>query len=144
VPPHAAEHLTGGGRRALAAYLRRVAWAIGLATAALGIVAAAAPSFWLQLVFGASYAAYGDVLRWWALIYVVVALTLPLRAGLRALERTRPIFRSYACAALFTLLAVYPLLTGFELTGAMIGLFGAQLTALVVLLRALRVELANA
>ena len=144
VPLRAADHLTRVGRPALRNYLRRVALAGGIATSLIGIVAALAPGFWLQLFFGESYAAYGHLLYWYAVIYVVMFMGLPLRAGLRALERTRPIFQSYAYAALFTLLTVYPLLTSFELTGAMMGILGVHLILLVVLLRALRVELARA
>lgn len=141
VPPRAAEHLTGKGRPALGAYLRRVALAGGLATALVGVVAALAPSFWLELFFGETYAGYGELLYWYAIIYLVLFMGLPLRAGLRALEQTRPIFWATAVSAVFSAAVAIPLVEALGITGAVGGLLVTNLLLIGVLAGHLRREM---
>ena len=73
-------------------------------------------------------------MRWYALIYLFVALGLPLRAGLRALEYTRPIFWAYVIATLFSVTFAQALVTGLGLAGVMVGLLLSQVLMQVVLL----------
>ncbi len=87
---------------------------------------AAAPGFWLELFFGSEYSQYGYILRWFAVAYVVAFLGLPLRAGLRALEHTRPIFSAYQWTTLFTLISAYPIIKFLGLSGAAVGFLLAQ------------------
>jgi len=141
VPLRAAEHLTRGGKRALVAYLRRVAWLGGGATALVGLVAAIAPEFWLGLFFGESYVAYGHLLYWYAVIYVVIFASLPLRAGLRALERTRPIFLATVLAAVFSVTLAVPLIDTLGVMGAVVGLLIANLLLVAVFAGGLRREM---
>ena len=126
------------------AYLRRVAWLGGGATALVGVVAALAPAFWLEIFFGESYAAYGYLLYWYAGIYVVMFAGLPLRAGLRALERTRPIFLATMVAAVFSVAAAVPLIDGLGVMGAVAGILIGNLLLVGVLAGGLRTELARA
>ena len=143
VPVRAASHYRQDGSAGLTAYLRDVAWVNALATALVAFVAAAAPAFWLALVFGDAYAAYGDLVRWFAVIYLLVSLLLPLRAGLRAVEHTHPIFTAYLATTIFSLAAAYPLVRWLELTGVMAGILLLQGLMLVVLWRAARKSFAR-
>jgi O-antigen/teichoic acid export membrane protein len=52
VPVRAGTYYHKGGSQALVVYLRKVAWAGGLATAAMALLAAAFPEFWLGLFYG--------------------------------------------------------------------------------------------
>ncbi len=138
VPVRAAWHFQNGGGKALRAYLRSVSVFGGLATAAVATIAAVAPAFWLRLVFGGEYSAYGHLLQWYALIYPLMFIGLPLSAGLRAVEHTRPIFAGYLATTIFSLVAAYPLVRWLELTGVMAGMLLLQAMMLVVLWRAAR------
>ena len=123
VPVRAAEHFHTGGKKALWGYLKRATLFGGITTAVVGAVAAIAPNYWLSLVFGDQYAGYGFLLRWWAIIYLMNYLALPLHSGLRAIEDTRSIFRTYLWTALFSLIAAYPMVEYFGLNGAMSAMF---------------------
>jgi O-antigen/teichoic acid export membrane protein len=89
-------------------------------------VAAAAPDFWLGLAYGDEYVGYGYLVRWYAVLYVVVFFAVPLRAGLRALEETLPILVSNLFAGLVALATFYPLLTNFGIAGAVAGMVVVQ------------------
>jgi len=121
MPVHAARHFHDGGRQRLVPYLWRMGTMAGLATAAIGAVAAAAPGFWLALLFGEQYREFGYLLQWFALTQVAMVIRLPLFAGLRAMEQTRAIFISYCWAALFSVVASYPMVYYLGLTGAAAG-----------------------
>jgi len=126
VPIRAAWHFRNGGNGALLAYLQHVALVGGLGVAAIGAIAAAAPGFWFEVVFRYEYREYGYILRWFAVAYVVTFMGLPLRAGLRAIEHTRPIFSAYQWTTLFTLVTAYPMIALFGLSGAAAGFLMAQ------------------
>jgi O-antigen/teichoic acid export membrane protein len=135
VPPQASKRFFTSGRRALTSYLRGVAWLGGGATLALALLIAAVPTFWLDLVYGGNYVAYADILRWYALCYPIFFLGLPLRAGLRALEETKPVFTSYLLATAFSLATAYPLVGYFGLYGVVLGTLITQLLMQAVLWR---------
>ena len=87
----------------------------------------------LGFVFGDDYSGYGYLLRWYAVIYLGLFLTLPLHAGLRAIEFTRPLFLASLAGTLFTLVSVYPLIYWLGLTGVMGGLLTISVIQTVIL-----------
>ncbi len=121
VPARAAWHFQHGGRAALLGYMKKVGLVFGLVTAAIAVVAAAAPEFWLGLAYGDEYVGYGYLVRWYGVIYLLAFLGVPFRAGLRAIEDTRSIFLSTALASVVGVAVVYPLLAEFEVIGAVAG-----------------------
>ncbi|MCE2509406.1 MAG: polysaccharide biosynthesis C-terminal domain-containing protein [Alphaproteobacteria bacterium] len=141
VPLHAVRRLTEEGPPALGGYLRRIGVAGGLATAGVGAIAALAPGFWLELFFGETYAEHGALVYWYAVIYLVMFIGLPLRAGLRALENTKPIFQATAVSAVFSLAAAMPLIDALGATGAVAGLLVTNLLLIGVLAVHLRREM---
>ncbi|MFQ5958177.1 MAG: lipopolysaccharide biosynthesis protein [Alphaproteobacteria bacterium] len=143
VPSRAAERLHRGGKAALVRYLRTVASLNVLATAVVAFVAAVAPVFWLELLYGAQFAEFGGVLQWYALIYVVMALTLPLRVGLRTLEDTKPIFVANVCSLGFSVLVCYWFVNTFGVFGALYGTFIMYAITQLVLWIGLRAALAR-
>lgn len=132
VPVRAAWHLQIGGPQGLKTYLLRVTIYGELATGAVAAVMFVAPEFWLELVFGEEYQGFGFLLRWYAAIYVLVFLSLPLRAGLRAVENTRTIFWAYLWMTLFSLVSAYPVTEFWGLIGVLLGLFIVQVISLIV------------
>ena len=141
VPVRAAWHLRHGGREALVHYLRKIALVFGLVTAAIGIVAAAAPEFWLGLVFGEEYGGYGFLLQWFAVIYFIVFLGLPLHAGLRALERTRDIYSGYVWMTVFSVVFTYPMVEFLGLNGVVTGITAVNLILITMLFHRLKTRL---
>lgn len=138
MPTSAARYFHHGGWPALNAYLLRVIIYGECVTAAVAIAIAAAPEFWLSWVFGDEYSNYGYVLRWFAAIYVIHYLYIPVRACLRAIERTRAVFLAFLFSAVFSAGAVYPLIKLFDLTGAMVGILIVNLILLTVQFAELR------
>jgi O-antigen/teichoic acid export membrane protein len=127
------------------AYIRSVLFKWGGLTLAFALVMGAAPGFWLRLVYGPEMAQYGYVLRLWALIYVLIYVGAPLRAGLLALEFTAPVFWSYLAMTIFSISLAIPMAKWLRLDGVMIGILGAQvlfqgIVATALLVRARRVE----
>jgi O-antigen/teichoic acid export membrane protein len=133
VPVRAAKHFHEKGKKALSGYLKRVTWYGASATAAIAVIAAATPELWLQLVFGSDYQGYGFMLQFYAVSYVVGFLTLPLRAGLRAIEHSQTIFWSYLLVTLFSVLAAYPLTEHFGIAGVIGGMLSVGFIQLLSL-----------
>jgi len=126
IPIRASKILHASGIKPMVNYLRKVAFWGGALTAIFGIIAASAPDFWLHLIYGAEYNSYGFVLRWYALIYFVSFFSIVLRAGLRTMEHTKPIFLARMFATIFTLVFAIPMINAFGLSGAMIGMLCAD------------------
>jgi O-antigen/teichoic acid export membrane protein len=122
VPIQAARRLAGGGIASLVSYLRFAAMVTGGLAMVISMVIWAAPEFWLRLFYGPGFAGYGYLLVWYSLIFILLTLELPLSAGLRALEATRPDFVAYAAGIAFASAAALPFIKLFGLTGAVLGL----------------------
>lgn len=131
IPVRAAKHYASGGGKAMVPYL----WRIGLfatgCTAVIGLTAAAAPTFWLTLVYGEQYAEYGYLLPLVALAVVLRITRMPILSGLRAMEQTRPVFLSQVVAALFALSAAYFLVDTLGLIGVPLGMSTMAMIQLV-------------
>jgi len=122
VPVRAARVFHEKGKEALCEYLMRVTQFGGGATVIMTSIVAIAPDFWLGLVFGDQYVGYGYLLRWWAVIYLLVFLGLSLMCGLRALEKPRVIFTSYLWTTLFCVFVAYPMTMYLGLNGVLGGI----------------------
>jgi O-antigen/teichoic acid export membrane protein len=145
IPAEAARRLHEGGVRRMMAYVRSALFKWGGLTLAFAIVMGSAPGFWLHLVYGPQMAQYGYVLRLYALLYVLIYVGSPLRAGLLALEFTAPVFWSYLAMTVFSISLAIPMAKWLQLNGVMIGLLGTQvifqgIVATALVLRARRVE----
>ena len=127
----AARHFHIGGKEPLCHYLKRVALFGGGAAVAISTVLAIAPDLWLRLVFGTEYQGYGYLVQGYAAIYVLIFLSLPISAGLKAIEEARTIFLSQKWAGIFSVFAAYPMAKHFGLAGVVGGL------ATVILIRVL-------
>ena len=116
-----------GGVDALLRYMQTVVRQWGGLTLAFVLSIAAAPEFWLHLAYGGKYASYGQVLRLYALLYLVIFLSGPLRAGLQALEYTAPIFWSYPFLIAFSVMLAGPFARQLGLRGSLFGMIAVNL-----------------
>ena len=133
VPIRSANYFQNGGKKKLIHYLRKVTIFSTTATACLCGLIVIMPEFWLGFIYGDEYVSYSYLLYWYSGIYLIISLGLPLRAGLRAIEVTRPIFFSNLWASIFTVLFAYPLAVYYNLTGVMAGTLIIQVCMIVVL-----------
>jgi len=127
VPVRAGSHYVQGGLDALVTYLYKVAFSISFITAAIVILFIIFPEFWLDLFYGEEYLPYAYLVSWFAIAYFIVSLALPLRYGLRTIERTKEIFFSNLAGTLITVLFIFPLINNFGIIGAPLTLVSSQL-----------------
>jgi O-antigen/teichoic acid export membrane protein len=144
VTPRAAWHAEHSGRERFTQYLMQVTKYGGSATAVIALIAAATPEFWLHITFGAEFGEFGYVLRIHALAYLVLYFTLPLKVGLRAIEKTESVFYAEAGAAIFAMATVYVLVSGWHLTGVVVGILTVHLIQVVLLAKGMKDEMRKA
>lgn len=120
VPREAARRLDQKGIRSMKSYLWKVFAMTGGGTVIVSVIAAIGAPFWLRLVYGQSYAQYALLLRLFALQYIFVSTTLPLVAGLNAMERTRGIFIGSVIQAGLMMALVAPMMSWLNVTGVVL------------------------
>jgi O-antigen/teichoic acid export membrane protein len=127
VPVETARRLRAGGVHSMLAYTRSMLVKWGGLTLIFAIIVSISPGFWLRLLYGPQMAQYGYILRFYALLYIMIFVGGPLRAGLQALEFTVPIFWSYLVMTVFAFIFAFPMAKGLGLKGTMLGLVGTQI-----------------
>ncbi len=131
VPGQASARLAQDGPEALVGYIGRTALVLLLVTGAVAGAAALCAEPLLGFVYGEVSATAIAALGWFVPFYMLAALVLPLRAGLRSLERTRAIFFAQLGCALFALALAHPVVARWQLDGVMAGMvFSSLATAL--------------
>jgi O-antigen/teichoic acid export membrane protein len=130
LPVRLALALREGGQHSLTATVRKVGVAVCCFTAVVSAILAAAPKFWLQLVYGSELAKYSVVLQWFCVVYILISLNTVVRHALRSIEVTRPIFLSYLVVAVFSITLAYPMVSNLGIRGVMVGLVAGQLISL--------------
>ncbi len=127
VPVETARRLREGGVHSMLSYTRSILLKWGGLTLLFAAIMAVSPGFWLRLAYGPEMAQYGSVLRLYALLYFMVFIGAPLRAGLQALEFTVPIFWSYLAITVLAVTFAGPMAKWLGLNGTMFGLVATQL-----------------
>jgi len=127
VPVETARRLRAGGVHSMLAYTRSILVRWGGLTLLFAVVIGATPGLWLRLLYGPQMVQYGYILRLYALLYVIIFVGGPLRAGLQALEFTAPIFWSYLAMTSFAFAFAIPMARWLGLAGVMVGLFATQI-----------------
>jgi len=143
VPVKASFHYTQSGIKGLITYLKKVTLWGGITTAIIALTAGLLPRLWLTLFYGAQYQEFGFILQWYAIIYLFIFIGLPIRAGLRTLETTRPIFIAYVLMTIFSICTAKYIILYLGIKGAMIGILGTQLILQGSLFVALNKNLKN-
>ncbi len=129
VPAEASRQLRKNGLDGMMHYVEKVMFQWGGVTLGFTSLVAAFPTFWLKLAYGSKYSSDGSVLRLYALLYIFIFMSGPLRAGLQALEYTAPVFWAYPAMITFSVLLAGPMARGLGLNGVMIGMCATQLIA---------------
>jgi O-antigen/teichoic acid export membrane protein len=127
VPVEASRTLHREGIDAMLRYIKRILLRWGAVTALFVLIVGAAPSFWLHLLYGPQYTAYGYLLRIYGVLYLLVFLGGPLRAALQALEFTKPIFSSYTAMTVFSFMFAAPFSKWFGVQGVIFGSIATQI-----------------
>lgn len=127
VPAEASRQMHRGGVKMCRKYIRHIIWRWGTITIAFLSAIAVCPSFWLRVVYGSTYAEYGLILRLFTALYLGVFFGGPLRAGLQALEYTKPVFWSYLAMTIFSVTFAAPFTKNLGLVGAMLGMITTQI-----------------
>jgi O-antigen/teichoic acid export membrane protein len=122
IPVKAAAILQSDGVDAMNRFLQKMALIGGIGTAGLGIILSVAGDFWLTLVFGERFAGFGALMPWLSGALLLFYWELPLQAGLRALEETRPLFSGYVIAAMISVAFGHQLVGAAGVEGAAAGI----------------------
>jgi O-antigen/teichoic acid export membrane protein len=137
IPPAAARQLHEGGVDALRRYIWKMLLKWGFLTLGFVALIGVAPSFWLRLIYGASYSQYGYVLRLYGVLYLMIFVGGPLRAGLQAIETTAPLLWSYIAMTVFAAIIAAPMAKKLGLVGVMLGLIATQFVFQAIIAAAL-------
>jgi O-antigen/teichoic acid export membrane protein len=133
VPAEAARQMHSMGIDGMLRYITRIFLRWGGVTLAFTSVIAAFPTFWLRLAYGAKYSADGAVLSLYAVLYLIIFTSGPLRAGLQALEYTKPVFWAYPLMIAFSVALAGPFARGLGLSGVILGMCAVQVISQSVL-----------
>ena len=114
------------GRIALYDYLKQMTIKSLLLCFGLGVTIVVFSSWLILNLYGADYMSYAYVLVWFAIINLLVCISMPLRFALRTFEKTKSLFVATALSALFGFLFAYPLIETFQMNGLLFGLIMSQ------------------
>jgi O-antigen/teichoic acid export membrane protein len=127
VPAEAARQMRLGGVNAMMRYIKHVIVLWGSVTLIFVSIVAAFPTFWLRLAYGQKYSSDGSILRLYALLYIFIFISGPLRSALQALEYTAPVFWAYPALIAFSVALAGPFARNLGLNGVMLGMCATQL-----------------
>lgn len=99
----------------------------------LGLTVLICSTWLISNLYGNDYQEYAYVLIWFAVINLLVCISMPFRFALRTFERTQSLFFATALSALFGLLLAYPLIETFQMNGLLFGLIMSQLIMILYL-----------
>lgn len=133
VPGEASHQYHKGGPQALLRYTLKVALVVLTGTALLAVPAAIFAKPLLEQVYGTFDQQSASAIIWFVPIYMLVAITLPLRAGLRSLERTKAVFVAYIASTVFALCTANHLVVKYAVDGVMFGIAITQVIMVLVL-----------
>lgn len=118
VPVAAAKRLNEQGAAGMLRYVDRTALVLLTAGITTSIAAAAIASPLFELAFGPEFLQFSGLLFWFGLIASLMAVELPVSAGLRAMESTGAIFGAYLASTAWILVAGTAATFAFGLAGA--------------------------
>ncbi len=130
LPRQAAEEMRIGGLRGLRAYLTRQTALLCTITVPIILLIAVPAEFLLEAVFGSEYAQYGNLVRIFAVTYIVYLPQGVWIYYLRTVERTGAIFRAFLISSTTALMLAYPAITIFGLFGAAMDILIAHIVCL--------------
>lgn len=143
VPTEAARRYAKSAR-SMTRYLLRTSGTLVAITGVAVVLIAVVGRPLLTVIYGSAEEIGVLALVWFCPIYVLTALGLPARAGLRTIQETRAIFLSYILCTLFSLLAASELVGRLGAIGVMVGLLCLQIISFVSVITALAYHMKKA
>lgn len=134
VPRNAAEQLRLRGRPGLRSYLIRQTWVFGAVIGVMVFAVAALAETGLSLVFGAQFADFAAITRFFALVYLISFVRAMWTFYLRAVERTQVIFTASVAGSLCAIATAYPAIAWWGIEGAVVTMILAQAASLATIL----------
>lgn len=141
VPAAASRHFIENGRVGLQKYLTNISMIGGTFVFVAAFCIGMYPDKLMVLIFGNQYQGYGQILRLFSVYTIVSFFTLPLSAGLRVLEVTRPIFIGNCATAIFSILVANYFAQQWGLEGVVLGMIASVILASMILLHYLKFHL---
>lgn len=139
IPIGASRNYQQHGAQGLDRYLRKAVLLSVGATATIAILACVAPEFWLSVFYGNKFNEYANLVYWHAACTTVTTFSsLPLQAGLKAMEQTQPIFLGRVFRLVLNVALAYPLGAWFGLPGVMFSILFAAVMECLILIVPLR------
>ncbi len=135
LPVRAAQRFVQQGVSGLDHFVRNVRYIVLAIVLAVFAIAAAAPGFWLETLYGPEYMGYGYVVVCTGVWSIVVALGIPLRIWLQTAENTHPVFLSYLGSLIAVGVVATPLTWAFGLPGLLVGIVICAAIAIGVMWR---------
>ncbi|MBO9496925.1 oligosaccharide flippase family protein [Thalassotalea sp. G20_0] len=121
------------GKKELNRYLIRLTVSGAIGTTIIVFLIAMFSEQLLTLIYGLEFAKYGYLLNYLGLLYILIYLSLPIRTGLRAIEKNKIIFIGYLVSTAFSLLAAKTIVENYNALGVILGSITTQLMMLVIL-----------
>lgn len=144
VPVQAGRLYLAGGVQALQRYIARTMAMFSPLALGVPVLAACSAHFWLRLFFGPSFEAFAGCLQVFALVVLFVFVRDMLGYFFRAIGRTKLLFQAFVASSAATLIAIVPLLHGFGVLGAALGIaLGQGLSMGFLVVAALRARAAR-
>jgi O-antigen/teichoic acid export membrane protein len=139
-PAQAARAWHAGGRPQLRRYMLRLGCLTGVLIFATVGILNIDPAYFVRLLFGRQYESTAYLVHWFSAPAAVYGISTVLIIWTAAMEKTRPIFLSYAMATAFTLIAAYPMTRYGGLAGVAFGSLLVESIRVIVLWMPLRHE----
>lgn len=133
VPIVSADLFRQKGKAALYSYLKTMTLKSLFVCSILGMTVLIFSTWLISNLYGNDYQEYAYVLIWFAIINLLVCISMPLRFALRTFEKTKSLFFATSLSALFGLLLAYPLIEIFQMDGLLFGLVVSQLIMILYL-----------
>ena len=138
VPAEAARRFFTHGKKRMNAYLQQMTLLMGIPfLAILASLSLLAPKL-ISWLYGSEYLPYNYLVSAYAVLYVFVFASYPLRFSLRSQAVTSPIFKAYLLSTVVSAIMAYPLVQQFEMMGVVAGLGLSQILMIGVYLYYLR------
>jgi O-antigen/teichoic acid export membrane protein len=133
VPIVAAKVFNKQGHKSLFSYLRGVSLKTVLICSVLGALVLLFANWLIFNLYGEEYLSYAYLLIWFAVLNVLICISMPFRFALRTLENTKALFIATAVSALFGFLFAYSFIENYQINGVILGLMISQLITIGIL-----------
>lgn len=138
IPISASKILHNHGIEALFNYLKRVALKGFLITVSVCLLLALFAKDLIKLLYNDSFIQYAYVVKIYALFYILVFISIPLRFAIKTIEQNQHILIGYAISTLFSLFTAQLFIVELGIYGVLSGIIVTQLLTQVYYMYALK------